>query len=100
MKIAINGDIIDLKKIYEITKIIKNEDVNSLYFNIYYSNNNYQKIIIRRNKYLDNNQRFSNLSNTQQEEIDKLILNEITNIRDSIIKIWCENQSEIPQFNL
>ena len=27
-------------------------------------------------------------------------LNKITEFRDSIIKIWSENQSDIPQFNL
>ena len=83
MKIAINGDIIDTKNIYKITEIelgISGDDYSYLFYIKSFNN-------MITSVYLDNG-------------ISESELNKITEFRNSIIKIWSENQSDIPQFNL
>lgn len=83
MKIAINGDIIDTKNIYKITEITKGCGYGdyTYKFDIISFKNKYTTIFL-----------CDNLSESE--------LNKITKFRDSIIKIWSENQPNIPQFNL
>lgn len=93
MKIAINGDIIDTENIYKITKIKRNNlDINQEWchtFEIQLFNNKIIEIIDQfPQKYLHNKLENQN------------IYDKISNFRDGIIKIWSENQSDIPQFNL
>lgn len=88
MKIAINGEIIDTENIYKIGNInfCLNEGVQ-YYFQIEFFN----KKILAVTKYAEGYH--------IPKEIDKKYL-KLSEFRDSIIKIWSENQSTIPQFNL
>lgn len=88
MKIAINGDIIDTKDIYKITKI------QSGYWNTYdikgwfepdTNGDTFGFYIIFFNK-------------TQEDYHGNY--NKLSKFREQIIKIWSKNQNEIPQFNL
>ena len=89
MKIAINGEIIDTENIYKINDIDHHiskyskfqkwnyglEDQDFFYFKI-------------------------NLFENQSILVKEKDLKTLEIFRDSIIKIWSENQSAIPQFNL
>ena len=89
MKIAINGKIIDTENIYKINDIDHYiskyskfqkwnygwEDQDFFYFKI-------------------------NLFENQSILVKEKDLKTLEIFRDSIIKIWSENQSAIPQFNL
>ena len=86
MKIAINGDIIDTKNIYKITKVEKDE--------IYYEFDYLFYI-----KSFANSEILVTLDITKDCSRDETI-QKLNKFRDSIIKIWSENQSDIPQFNL
>jgi hypothetical protein len=128
MKIAINGDIMDTKDFYSITKIFILEDCQ--YFKIISFNKN--EYIV---KYIFNTVVWNHYDNKKSKHghivylcKDKKILkffdeketnsdkkaesfrlntshykNEIEKfkkIRQSIVNIWSNNQSKIPQFNL
>lgn len=85
MKIAINGDIINTKNIYEITKIEKDLDYDcDYYFRIIFFNNTIKYVTI----------------DCEGIETLEFCQEKLSKFRDSIIKIWSENQSDIPQFNL
>ena len=93
MKIAINGEIIDTENIYKIGKIITGyweygEDDN------WFVERNGEPTARDTNiftiKFLKGNE-----IGYQNDDLIK-----IKKFRDSIIKIWSENQSTIPQFNL
>ena len=86
MKIAINGDVIDTKGIYKITKVEKDE----IYYKFDYL---FYIISIGKNEIL------VTLDITKDCSRDETI-QKLNKFRDSIIKIWSENQSDIPQFNL
>ena len=89
MKIAINGEIIDTENIYKIKEIDHHiskyskfqkwnygwEDQDFFYFTI-------------------------NLFENQSILVKEKDLKALETFRDSIIKVWSENQSTIPQFNL
>ena len=92
MKIAINGDIIDTKNIYKIHEIEKNDIISGDW--------NHSFIIESfKGRYL-----YIRLFFTDEIRVNKInndnYFNKINEFRDSIIKIWSENQSDIPQFNL
>ena len=92
MKIAINGDIIDTKNIYKIHEIDRNDLTGG--------NWNHSFIIESfKNKYLYVRLYFTDEELQNKEDNDKHFI-KINEFRDSIVKIWSENQSEIPQFNL
>lgn len=83
MLISINGTVINTKSIYMIENIKdlgKNGDIGIMGFIIKFFNTPYFLEITIFDK--------SNNSNQTLSEF-----------RDSIVKIWQENQSEIPQFN-
>ena len=85
MKIAINGDIINTKNIYKITKVKKDLDYDcTYYFKIIFFNNIINYITIDR----------------EGNETLEICKEKLSKFRDSIIKIWSEKQSDIPQFNL
>ena len=86
MKISINGDVIDTKGIYKITKVEKDE--------IYYKFDYLFYI-----KSFANSEILVTLDITKDCSRDETI-QKLNKFRDSIIKIWSENQSDIPQFNL
>lgn len=97
MKIAILGNIIETTTIYKITKLDKIlHNKNNYYgFEIHHFNDR-EPIIISENNF--ENHEYSNIFvfvSKQDERIQKL-----TDLRENIVKIWLENQTEIPQFNL
>lgn len=86
MLISVNGTIIDTKRIYKIDNIDYHHAGSRTIgysFSIFFNNN--EKIKVVSKDYVYN-------------EYDKKIP-DFVEFRDSIIKIWQENQSEIPQFN-
>lgn len=114
MKIAINGEIIDTKDIYKIGEIYEDYD-NILVFKVYLFNNhtievslilpidyhNYSGIISRKETPYNG----IIMSDATMDDFRKMpeyieAHTRISNLRNEIIKIWSENQSEIPQFNL
>jgi len=86
MKIAINGEIIDTKDIYKITKVEKDEEYYEFDYLFYIKSFGKNEILVTLNITKDC---------LRDETIKKL-----NEFRDSIVKIWSENQSDIPQFNL
>lgn len=94
MLISVNGTIIDTKRIYKITKIGLYNTTSEGFihiFTIFF--NNTEKLNVLSNEY----------SWEEKRKFDKYEPSEIdlfSDFRNSIIKIWQENQSEIPQFNL
>ena len=123
MKIAINGEIIDTKDIYKISKVVVGSKVGTFqYFSFDITLFNKIKVVINQDieLFLDRNSSLKSckmdlfLENggfellkenaTNQDLIEHPIyvdaLNKINNLRDGVIKIWSENQSEIPQFNI
>lgn len=115
MKIAINGDIIDTKDIYKI-RDITTKDVGHLNFRfvLHLFNGKYIDIKLYSNTYFNgnahssiktkngtiNNHNTGTLKDCISSDEYKAALNKISKFRDQIIKIWSENQSDIPQFNL
>lgn len=93
MKIAINGDIIDTKNIYKIHNISENHYKDNKTWFHYFEIESFKNKFIRID--LDFNE--SDLHNLSKQ---RLLIKKISDFRDSIIKIWSENQSDIPQFNL
>jgi hypothetical protein len=116
MKIAVNGNIIDTKKIYNITPIEKSD--NTYTNRIKETGNQYDylgysfEIKFLNKKSLTINCIGDNLfprkenyqwNDWYKEDYEKkyeLLRLYINEFRNSIIKIWLENQSNIPQFNL
>lgn len=116
MKIAINGSLIDTEHICKIDEIIADRhghikfkffihlfekqfiDIikqSGCYIN---SDSSYSSIVGREETYEQQKSRtFEELINTPEYQ---KALKEITDFRDSIIKVWSENQSKIPQYNL
>lgn len=94
MKIAINGDIIDTKNIYKIHRISKNhvKGGTKIWFH-------YFEIESFKNKFIRIDLDF-NESDLHNEIKQNQFIKKISDFRESIIKIWLENQSDIPQFNL
>lgn len=94
MLISVNGTIIDTKRIYKITKIetysITSKGFNH-FFTIFFNNSEKLEIVSNDHSY-EETRKFENY---KPSKVDLF-----SNFRDSIIKIWQENQSEIPQFNL
>lgn len=108
MKIAINGNIIDTKNIYKITKL-EEKSINASknltdHFKFSIKSFNNQEIDI----WINGDSLFERKPNYQWNdwyledyEFKFVLLKQKANeFRDSIIKVWSENQSEIPQFNL
>jgi hypothetical protein len=108
MIIAINGDLVDVTKIYSISDIFhtdgyvhKFEPITEVEFDfaftILFLNGPERKIRIKR--------RFEmNIAdiNCRYTELDtfKFFYNEFSEFRNDIINVWSKNQSTIPQFNL
>ena len=82
MLISVNGTIINTKNIYQITEIEDGGTGWYFAFNIKFNQKENLRVEI------------------DEGQITKNSKDQITNLRNSIIKIWQENQSEIPQFNL
>ena len=82
MLISINGTIIDTKNIYQITEIEDGGTGWYFAFNIKFNQKENLRVEI------------------DEDDVNENSRNKITTYRNSIIKIWQENQSEIPQFNL
>jgi hypothetical protein len=117
MKIAINGNIIDTKDIYKISEITK-DDIFHIHFKftIYLFNAKKIDCKIYSNTYFDgagyaslketinftekNIRKIGKLQDCINSNQYKEALKKITNFRNSIVKVWSENQSDIPQFNL
>lgn len=112
MKIAVNGNIIDTKHIYKITEI-KNALYNSYAgptdphylgysFNIDFFNKRELIITISGDDLFPRkpNYAWNDWYKENYECKFQLMKEKIEKLRQSIIKIWLENQSEIPQFNL
>lgn len=100
MKIAVNGDIIDTKDIYKISKIQENDDVYGKVFYIQLFNKIEIEVAIT---YPD----YNGKTPSSQQEADTLLaehrqktIDKIEAFRQSIITVWSDNQSDIPQFNL
>ena len=99
MKIAINGDVIDTKDIYKITKVQENENEWGKVFYIQFFNKNEIELAIAYTQ-------FDYSTTSTQEEANSILIEhknvvkKIEDFRQSIIDIWSDNQSDIPQFNL
>jgi hypothetical protein len=115
MKIAINGDIVDTEDIYKITKILSDTNGSIHHsFVIYLFNKKNITITIDTTCYnlggfnsMIGDRRLSleqgddlSLEFLQQTPEYQESLGRITKFRDSLIDIWSQNQSQIPQFNL
>lgn len=89
MKIAINGEIIDTENIYKIGEVNKgfvHTSDKEKWFEFNDEGNKYAFLIFMYNdKYIT---------------ISNVDIYCVKLIRDSIIKVWSKNQSEIPEFNL
>lgn len=114
MKICINGDLINLNKVYMITDIDEEkfhsshvyDDERGEYtdevdyyinfsFTICFINRRYYEVSIRR-KF-----RIKTVDDDIKENLDyKKYRNEIALFRDSIIEKWDEGSFEYPQFNI
>jgi hypothetical protein len=79
MKIAINGEIIDTENIWKISKLLTHEEIN---------------IKWRRADFV------ISLFNDNQIRVNHKDAKKVSALRESLIKIWSDNQSTIPQFNL
>lgn len=91
MKIAINGDIIDTKDIYKITKIKFGDYIECHDGKFRFTETVQIPIIYKFN---------IKLFNRKNINIKHKNLIKIESFRQSIIGVWKENQSEIPQLNL
>ena len=113
MKIAINGEIIDTKDIYKISDVNVEYNFSRPHFKFTMQLFNNIPIVVHNaaDIFLDGTftlktESFKILKEkaTKQDLIEHPIyvdaFNKISNLRNEIIKIWSENQSEIPQFNL
>jgi len=89
MKIAINGSIIDTKDIYKITEVSDGGWFAG--FDIYLFN---VKDPIFVSIGGDDDVPYGNRYEYKER------IPELEKMREEIIKIWSENQSEIPQFNI
>lgn len=93
MLISVNGTIINTKRIYKITKIGIYNTTNKGFiyiFTIFF--NNTEKLNVLSNDY--SWEEVKNFNKYEPSEVDLF-----SNFRESIIKIWQENQTQIPQFN-
>ncbi|MFW6226091.1 MAG: hypothetical protein ACOC3V_03960 [bacterium] len=101
MKIAINGDIIDTKHIYKISKL---ETINFAYpknYGSHYCCSFRIQSFNRKTIVVENVYDFTGYQN--QDDFYRVVKNtekKLSDFRDKIINIWLQNQSEIPQFNL
>lgn len=116
MLISVNGTVIDTKNIYAIHPIVVS-DTSHIHFEFtiefeknlnlkecvilsskcYYSRTSNNICITREGKdFWTKGSREDLISFPEYQDA----LKKITKFRDSIVKIWQENQSEIPQFNL
>ena len=78
MKININDDIVDLERVYKISKIYDNDLSNNnkwIYFKIYFINKDEIKIGVHYNNIIDN------------------IYQNLIKVRKDIIKHWSENKT-------
>ena len=91
MKIAINGDIINTKDIYKVTKIQKVFYDFEFRFSIELFNNHEIQVGIL--EWAVEEKEYT------RQELNKAKI-KLAKFRQSIIDIWSENQSEIPQFNI
>lgn len=111
MIIAINGNLIDTKNIYKIDKIYFSSEYEGYCFNINFFND--KTLWIGRNVYNINKSSvkvdgitifcFKIESDKKEEWVNTHapeLLEMITGFRNQIVKVWSENQPEIPQFNL
>ena len=125
MKIAINGDIIDIKSIYKISKLVKDCDdyltflkYGHIYigFSIKFYGRKKLDVIIYTYTYWNgtdycsinnpdkNIKEISNhyngiLKQCKESTIYKLQLGRITKIRQDILDLWSNNQKDIPKFS-
>lgn len=117
MKIAINGNVINTKKIYNITKIEGDFDLNTshylkdskikdkhatLWFKILFLNGERLVIKITGDDLFERKVNYHWNDWFTKDYDNKIIKLEekITTLRNSIIEIWSKNKSQIPQFNL
>lgn len=107
MLISINDTIIDTKQIHSISPIIKgqisklpNNKIDYMethHFEINFFKNIEPKPLYIRSPFIGYYKEPQDSSRIEKEHAQNLI--KISGFRDAIIKIWQENQSEIPQFN-
>lgn len=110
MKIIVNGSLIDVDYIYEITEI---ENDWNLKFHILFLNDNVKTVeigISKIRKEYDSidtkNYSFEDAVEMRKklvilrEEKRKELFNELSEVRNGIIKIWAENQTKFPTFNI
>jgi hypothetical protein len=105
MKIAVNGNIIDTENIYKITKveidnIIEESENRFAFYKGHWITISF-KIKIFNNKdiqILESLRDFNSFINYKNDKFNSI--QKLNKFRDSIIEIWSENQSEIPQFNV
>ncbi len=107
MIIAINGQLVNTKNIYLISEIKFSQEGN-YYFKIYFFNDKKLNIYFsytnlpERNIIVDGKKQYYHQFYKQSwiDEHYPELLEKITEFRNQIVKVWSENQSEIPQFNL
>lgn len=113
MKINVNGNIIDVKDIYKISPIFDSSPLlDEIAFEIKFFNN-VPTLLIEMNtniSKIDSNGdevlAFKVLTKNLEEEYFEIkqskqyitAFNKLNAIRDSIIKIWSDNQTNIPTF--
>jgi len=101
MKIAVNGQYIDTKNIYKISEIKEYEDY--LYFEIESFNKELVEVKIKTRNMQNIELPKENFNEKSEKsiyifaEINKMRLE---SMRQEIVKIWAENQPNIPMINL
>ena len=114
MKIAINGEIIDTENIYKISKVnseYKGGSIQYFNFNITLFNKITVTVSNQASIFLDGDFRLktgyfevlkekATAKDLKEHPIYVEAFNKINNLREKIIKVWSNDQSTIPQFNL
>jgi hypothetical protein len=105
MKIIVNGSLIDLDYVYEITEIVSEFEQ---FFEIHFLNDNVKKVKYKKDViYSEEFHNFLEMSSEEKIKNKELrrvkrfeSFQKITEMRNEIVKLWSENQSKFPTFNI
>lgn len=98
MKVIIEGSLIDLEKIYKITEVVDEDGfysfkikfINKIEEEIYLSK--HSSIYISRESIIEDMKR----SKEEKSKIELETKDKVVQLRDKLVKLWLENQTDIP----